>query len=122
MPSYRPATNPKPPRPASRRAAAWSNGKPCAASPITVRKRNDFFVKFLRALDPPNWNQVPVQAGTGGVDPLDEMAMPWVKGAPSQGFGPGATPWLPQPDSYADLAVDQHGAHGAVGGMEDERP
>ena len=33
--------------------------------------------------------------------------MPWVKGAPSNGFGPGDQPWLPQPDAYADLAVDQ---------------
>ncbi|MFQ6172986.1 glycoside hydrolase family 13 protein [Oryzobacter sp. R7] len=35
------------------------------------------------------------------------VPMPWVKGAPSQGFGPGDSPWLPQPDAYADLAVDQ---------------
>ncbi|MEO6790328.1 MAG: glycoside hydrolase family 13 protein [Ornithinibacter sp.] len=35
------------------------------------------------------------------------VPMPWVKGAPSQGFGPGDTPWLPQPEAYADLAVDQ---------------
>ncbi len=48
-----------------------------AASPITVRKRNDFFVKYLRALDPPNWNQVPVQAGAGG-DLLDDAAIEWV--------------------------------------------
>jgi alpha-glucosidase len=33
--------------------------------------------------------------------------MPWVKGAPSHGFGPGDTPWLPQPEDYGDLAVDQ---------------
>jgi alpha-glucosidase len=36
--------------------------------------------------------------------------MPWVKDAPSLGFGPGATPWLPQPEAYADLAVDQQDA------------
>jgi alpha-glucosidase len=35
------------------------------------------------------------------------VPMPWVKGAPSNGFGPGDSPWLPQPASYADLAVDQ---------------
>ena len=35
------------------------------------------------------------------------VPMPWVKGAPGNGFGPGGTPWLPQPDAYADLAVDQ---------------
>jgi len=35
------------------------------------------------------------------------VPMPWVKGAPGNGFGPGGTPWLPQPHAYADLAVDQ---------------
>ncbi|MGL5849235.1 MAG: glycoside hydrolase family 13 protein [Phycicoccus sp.] len=35
------------------------------------------------------------------------VPMPWVRDAPSLGFGPGSTPWLPQPESYADLAVDQ---------------
>ncbi len=35
------------------------------------------------------------------------MPIPWVRGAPGNGFGPGGTPWLPQPDAYADLAVDQ---------------
>jgi alpha-glucosidase len=35
------------------------------------------------------------------------VPMPWVKGAPGNGFGPAGTPWLPQPDTYADLAVDQ---------------
>ncbi len=35
------------------------------------------------------------------------VPMPWVKDAPSLGFGPGSTPWLPQPEAYAELAVDQ---------------
>ena len=35
------------------------------------------------------------------------VPMPWVKGAPSFGFGPGAKSWLPQPEVYGDLAVDQ---------------
>ena len=35
------------------------------------------------------------------------VPMPWVRDAPSLGFGPGDQPWLPQPDAYADLAVDQ---------------
>jgi alpha-glucosidase len=35
------------------------------------------------------------------------VPMPWTKDAPSMGFGPGDTPWLPQPEAYADLAVDQ---------------
>jgi dipeptidyl aminopeptidase/acylaminoacyl peptidase len=48
-----------------------------AASPITVRKRNDFFVRYLRGVEPPNWNAVPVTA-TGG-DDLDPTAV-WVDG------------------------------------------
>jgi dipeptidyl aminopeptidase/acylaminoacyl peptidase len=40
-----------------------------AASPITTRKRNDWFVKNLLGLDPPNWNSLPVNAtSTGGDD------------------------------------------------------
>jgi alpha-glucosidase len=35
------------------------------------------------------------------------VPMPWVRDAPSFGFGPGDDPWLPQPDVYGDLAVDQ---------------
>ena len=35
------------------------------------------------------------------------VPMPWAKDAPSLGFGPGSTPWLPQPDAYGDFAVDQ---------------
>jgi hypothetical protein len=59
-----------------------------AGSPITVRKRNDFFVRYLRGIEPPNWNTVAVSAQTpGGSSPmldegiwdaLDEEAMPWV--------------------------------------------
>jgi dipeptidyl aminopeptidase/acylaminoacyl peptidase len=40
-----------------------------AGSPITTRKRNDWFVKNLLGLDPPNWNELPVNAtNTGGDD------------------------------------------------------
>jgi hypothetical protein len=39
-----------------------------AGSPITARKRNDFFVKHLLGLNPPNWNDVPVAATTAGDD------------------------------------------------------
>ena len=35
------------------------------------------------------------------------VPMPWAKDEPSHGFGPGEDPWLPQPDSYGELAVDQ---------------
>jgi dipeptidyl aminopeptidase/acylaminoacyl peptidase len=39
-----------------------------AASPITARKRNDFFVKHLRGLEPPNWNDMPVNTSVGNGD------------------------------------------------------
>jgi len=39
-----------------------------AASPITARKRNDFFVKHLRGLQPPNWNDMPVNTSVGNGD------------------------------------------------------
>ncbi|WP_377643640.1 alpha-amylase family glycosyl hydrolase [Oryzobacter terrae] len=35
------------------------------------------------------------------------VPMPWARDEPSLGFGPGDRPWLPQPDAYAGLAVDQ---------------
>jgi alpha-glucosidase len=35
------------------------------------------------------------------------VPIPWAKDEPSFGFGPGSTPWLPQPQVYGDLAVDQ---------------
>ena len=35
------------------------------------------------------------------------VPMPWAKGEPSFGFGPSQSTWLPQPEVYGDLAVDQ---------------
>ncbi len=35
------------------------------------------------------------------------VPIPWTADGPSLGFGPGGTPWLPQPDSYRELAVDR---------------
>jgi alpha-glucosidase len=35
------------------------------------------------------------------------VPIPWVKEAPSFGFGPTERTWLPQPDVFGDLAVDQ---------------
>ena len=50
-----------------------------AGSPITTRKRNDFFVKWLRGIDPPNWNDVPVQTAAGGGDvALDPELAAWI--------------------------------------------
>ncbi len=43
------------------------------------------------------------------------VPMPWEAGLPSYGFGPSDQTWLPQPASYADLAVDrQAGAAGST--------
>jgi hypothetical protein len=53
-----------------------------AGSPITVRKRNDFFMRYLRGIEPPNWNIVAAASqtpgGVSGVSALDEDALPWV--------------------------------------------
>jgi alpha-glucosidase len=35
------------------------------------------------------------------------VPLPWVKDAPGYGFGTGANTWLPQPDSFGPIAVDQ---------------
>ena len=55
-----------------------------AGSPITVRKRNDFFMRYLRGIEPPNWNIVTAASqtpgGVSGVSVLDEDALPWVAG------------------------------------------
>ncbi|MBR7742862.1 glycoside hydrolase family 13 protein [Phycicoccus sp. BSK3Z-2] len=43
------------------------------------------------------------------------VPMPWTADGPSLGFGPGDHPWLPQPEAYADLAVDrQEGVPGST--------
>lgn len=34
------------------------------------------------------------------------VPLPWETGQPNLGFGPGAAPWLPQPESYRGLARD----------------
>jgi hypothetical protein len=47
-----------------------------AGSPITARKRNDFFVKYLRGIEPPNWNDVPVNAAAGNGDDL--LLQQWI--------------------------------------------
>jgi alpha-glucosidase len=43
------------------------------------------------------------------------VPMPWVANAPGLGFGPSARTWLPQPDTFADLAADvQEGVAGST--------
>ncbi len=42
-----------------------------AGGPFSTRKRNDWFVKHLLGLDPPNWNVVPMPASTGLDDEPD---------------------------------------------------
>jgi alpha-glucosidase len=35
------------------------------------------------------------------------VPLPWVAGAPSYAFGPGSASWLPQPDIWAEYALDR---------------
>lgn len=52
----------------------------------------------------PTWERSEhTEAGRDGC----RLPMPWVKDAPSFGFGPSEATWLPQPEVYGDLAVDQ---------------
>ncbi|MFI9489762.1 glycoside hydrolase family 13 protein [Promicromonospora sp. NPDC052451] len=55
---------------------------------------------------------------TGGAEPGRDgcrVPLPWVGGAPGNGFGPTGKTWLPQPDVYADLAADrQYGVAGST--------
>jgi alpha-glucosidase len=55
---------------------------------------------------------------TGGAEPGRDgcrVPLPWVGGAPGNGFGPTGRTWLPQPDVYADLAADrQYGVTGST--------
>jgi alpha-glucosidase len=55
---------------------------------------------------------------TGGAEPGRDgcrVPLPWVGGAPGNGFGPTGRTWLPQPDVYADLAADrQYGVAGST--------
>lgn len=55
---------------------------------------------------------------TDGAEPGRDgcrVPLPWVGGAPGNGFGPTGRTWLPQPDAYADLAADkQYGVAGST--------
>jgi len=55
------------------------------------RKRNDFFVKALMGVDPPNWNGIELAEASGGLDGLDN-------GEPPYGFfdspDDGLPPWI----------------------------
>ncbi|WP_129784445.1 glycoside hydrolase family 13 protein [Promicromonospora panici] len=55
---------------------------------------------------------------TDGAEPGRDgcrVPLPWVGGAPGNGFGPSDKTWLPQPGVYADLAADrQYGVAGST--------
>ncbi|GHH95122.1 glycoside hydrolase family 13 protein [Streptomyces capillispiralis] len=54
--------------------------------------------------------QDPMHARSGGTDPGRDgcrVPLPWEAEAPYAGFGSRQTPWLPQPDGWADYAVDR---------------
>ncbi|WP_419730023.1 glycoside hydrolase family 13 protein [Lichenicola sp.] len=63
---------------------------------------------------PATFRQDPAFRRTGGREIGRDgcrVPLPWVAGAPSLGFGPGAATWLPQPEGFAGYAVDrQEGA------------
>jgi alpha-glucosidase len=59
---------------------------------------------------PDEYRQDPAFVRTGGRSAGRDgcrVPMPWVKDAPSFGFGPSDRSWLPQPEVYGDDAADQ---------------
>lgn len=61
--------------------------------------------------DPAWFRTNQTEAGRDGC----RVPMPWEQGAPGLGFGPSGATWLPQPDSYRDLAADrQRGVAGST--------
>jgi len=64
--------------------------------------------------DPTWWRSGYTEAGRDGC----RIPLPWESDAPGLGFGPSAKTWLPQPDSYVELARDrQAGVEGSTLGM-----
>jgi alpha-glucosidase len=61
--------------------------------------------------DPTWWRSEYTEAGRDGC----RVPLPWESDAPGLGFGPTGKTWLPQPDSYAELARDrQAGVDGST--------
>jgi alpha-glucosidase len=61
--------------------------------------------------DPTWWRSGHTEAGRDGC----RVPLPWESDAPGLGFGPTGKTWLPQPDSYAELARDrQAGVEGST--------
>src|SRR6478736_4563865 len=67
---------------------------------------------------PAQFRQDPTFARTAGAETGRDgcrVPIPWSADGPSLGFGPGVSTWLPQPDVYADYAVDrQEGVAGST--------
>ncbi len=53
--------------------------------------------------DPTYFNSLHGEVGRDGA----RIPMPWEAGKPGMGFSPNGKTWLPQPENYHDLAVDQ---------------
>ncbi|GHG51049.1 alpha-glucosidase [Flavimobilis marinus] len=61
--------------------------------------------------DPAWWRSGYTEAGRDGC----RIPVPWERDAPALGFSPNGAAWLPQPESYRDLAVDaQRGQPGST--------
>jgi alpha-glucosidase len=59
---------------------------------------------------PAEYRQDPTFRRTGGAEIGRDgcrVPIPWVRDAPSFGFGPSERTWLPQPEVYGEYAVDQ---------------
>jgi alpha-glucosidase len=67
---------------------------------------------------PAQFRQDPTFRRSGGAETGRDgcrVPIPWVKDAPSYGFGPSDRTWLPQPEVYGEYAVDQQdGADGST--------
>ena len=67
---------------------------------------------------PTQYRQDPTFARTDGAETGRDgcrVPIPWSSQGPSLGFGPSASTWLPQPDVYAEYAVDrQEGVEGST--------
>lgn len=67
---------------------------------------------------PDHVRQDPSHTRSGFTEPGRDgcrVPMPWSSQGPTMGFGPGGTPWLPQPETYRALAADaQEGVEGST--------
>ena len=107
-PAIRSRTRPRPAPGPRRRPCSCSR---CPAAPTSTRARSSACPTGSTSRTTPR--QDPTFARTGG-ERLGRdgcrVPLPWRAGEPHAGFGDGRTPWLPQPESFAELARDAQAA------------